>query len=105
MFGPCAALRAAMIKTIVLMGCLLGSSVSFARNDVFVHGRNQGPANLTDYWHNGGFSDNGITAFTGNNAEGNYLFAYDATQSWSDLSSSTKPVCALTQAMYNTPGT
>jgi hypothetical protein len=90
---------------VLVASVLLISSVAHARNDVFVHGRNQGPADVANYWHNGGYSDNGITAFTGNNAEGNYVYAYDATKSWSNLASNSYPVCALTQAMYNTPGT
>jgi hypothetical protein len=84
---------------------LLIPSVASARVDVFVHGRNQGPANTADYWHNGGYSDNGITAFTGNNSEGNFVYSYNASYSWSNLSSNTMPVCALTKALDDAPGT
>ena len=97
-----------MTKSIAIAALLVATGIAStadARTVVFVHGRNQGPADTTNYWHNGGYSDNGITAFTGNNSEGNYVYAYDATMAWSDLSTNSTPVCALTNAMYNAPGT
>lgn len=97
-----------MNKTVVIATLLVAAalaSTAQARTVVFVHGRNQGPADTTDYWHNGGYGDNGIAAFTGNNSEGNYVYAYDATVAWSDLSTNSTPVCQLTNAMYNAPGT
>jgi hypothetical protein len=95
--------RIVQLGAVLFLGAL--PAVASARVDVFVHGRNQGVANVTDYWHNGGYSDNGITAFTGNNSEGNYVYAYDAYYSFTNVSDDSKPICALTEAMNSAPGT
>ncbi len=98
-----------MLKTLLpklmLVTGMLCSTVASARVDVFVHGRNQGAADTVNYWHNGGYGDNGITSFTGNNTEGNYVYGYDASMSFTNLSSDSMPVCALTAAMNAAPGT
>ena len=100
-------MRTKMIVTgLVVLGAMLSTSVASARVDVFVHGRNSGTSDVTDYWHVGaGANNDGVLGFTGANTEGNYTYAYDATASWSNLSADTMPVCALTNAMYNAPGT
>lgn len=96
-----------MKRTISMLTILAATSIAsnaFARVDLFVHGRNMSQANVTDYWHIGQAGD-AIAAFTGNNSEGNYTYGYDTTYSYSNLSDDTKPVCALTHALMNAPGT
>ena len=93
-----------IVSGLVVVGAMLSSSIASARVSVFVHGRNQGPADVVDYWHVGGSGD-GVYAFSGNNAESHYTYSYDASVAWSDLSNNNTPVCQLTNAMYNAPGT
>lgn len=93
-----------IVSGLVVMGAMLSSSAASARTDVFVHGRNSGTSDVTDYWHINGNGD-GTYGFSGNKAETVYTYAYDATKSWSNLSSNTMPVCALTAAMNSAPGT
>ncbi len=92
------------IGTAIATLVLATSSIASARVDVFVHGRNTGTANVSDYWHIGG-SDDGVYAFTGNNSEGNYTYGYDASYSYTNMGDNSKPVCQLTQAIWNAPGT
>jgi hypothetical protein len=100
-----------MLAAAAVAGAMSVSAVASAHTSrpvVFVHGRNSGPANIQDYWHNGGYSDNGINAFIGvtagsSTADTAYPYAYDASQAW-DSTASGSPICALTQQMNDAPG-
>src|SRR5262245_5381293 len=97
--------RWTLLGTILVIGWC---GIASAREVTFVHGRNSGAADVNDYWHIGyGANNDGVAALTTGTA-GAYTYGYDASQSWHDTGSSyndTTPVCALTRAMYNTPGT
>lgn len=86
----------------VAVGSMLVSTAASARTNVFVHGRNSGYADTTDYWHVNGSGD-GVAGFTGGGQRGNWVYAYDATQSWSDLSADNMPVCQLADNIYAEP--
>ena len=95
------------LVSLLCLPCLLGlAGVAHARTDVFVHGRNTGVPDVPDYWHLG-YTDgsDGVRAFTGDDAETQYTYGYDSSQSWMDLSTDSMPVCQLTEAMLSAPGT
>jgi hypothetical protein len=95
-----------IVGGLVILGAMLSSTVASARGTVFVHGRNNGSSDVNDYWHVGyGANNDGVYGFNNNGAEQAYTYSYDATASWKDVSTNTKPVCALTSALNAAPGT
>jgi len=106
--------RIVQLSAIVALGAL--PTLASARVDIFVHGRNSGSADVSNYWTtspktvwpgaiNSTGANDGASAFSGGaNGEGTYAYGYDASKSYSNLADNSMPGCQFNQAVWYAPG-